>query len=259
MALSALLIHAQPVYTADKELALGKQLAVELERKVPIVNDPAVTAYVNRVAGKLAATAILRTPLTTKVISGSNAYATVLPGGFLDLDSTLILDAVSEAELAGVIAHQIGHLALTPASNYATTGTIPLASIGAGGLCVRCGLHSVCMGVAIPMAFLATNRDREAKADELALGYMQNAGYDPGALVDFYGRMPKPERGAVSQVFDLGLTMPESTRAAAESMRNARSFIVTSSEFEEIQRRMAALLPNAVPRTGVPSLSRSGQ
>ena len=109
----------------------------------------------------------------------------------------------------------------------------------------------------MPMASLATSRDSEAKADELALGYMQSTGYDPGALVDFYGRIPKPQRGAVSRVFDPGLTVPESARAEAESMRNARTFVVTSSEFEEIQRRVAALLPHAVPRT-VPSLRRSG-
>jgi Zn-dependent protease with chaperone function len=269
MALSRLLAYAQPVYTADKELAVGKQLAAELERNVAVINDPAITAYVNRVAGKLAETAKLLTPLTIKVISGSNAYATIQPGGFLDVDSTLILDAVSEAELAGVIAHQIGHLAVWQASNYEqqigylalwqayTNGTIPLTFMG-GGLCVRCGLHSFC-GVGIPIGSLATSRDREAKADELALGYMQSAGYDPDGLVDFYDRMPKPQRGTLSQVFDPGLTMPESTREAAASMRNAHIFIVTSSEFEGIQQRVAALLPKAVPRTRVPSLSRDGQ
>jgi Zn-dependent protease with chaperone function len=108
---------------------------------------------VNRLAGKLAQTAALRAPLTIKVISGSNAYTTVLPGGVLDVDSTLILDAMSEAEVAGVIAHQIAHLALLP-------------SIETGELCVRCGLHSMCTAPAIPMAFLATSRDREGKADE---------------------------------------------------------------------------------------------
>jgi len=231
LAVSALLTHAQSVSTADKELA----------RDAAVITDPAITAYVNRLAGKLAQIATLRPPLTVKVISGFNAYTTVLPGGFLDVDSTLILDAMSEAEVAGVIAHQIAHLALLP-------------SIEAGELCVRCGLHSMCTAPAIPMAFLATSRDREGKADALALGYMQNAGYDPRALPDFYGRIAKAQRGAVARVFDAGLTMPESTLAKAESMRNARYLIVTSSEFEDIQRRVAALR-NSAPQTRVPSLN----
>jgi predicted Zn-dependent protease len=257
MVLSPLLAHAQPGYSADKELALGKQLASELERNVAVVNDPAITGYVDRMARNLAETAILRTPLTTKVVSGSNAYATTLPGGFLYVDSTLILDAASEAEVASVIAHQIGHLELSPAPIYQTAGTIPLTFMG--GQCVRCGLHSACMGMAIPMGFLATSRDREAKADQLALGNLQNAGYDPGALVDFYGRMTKPQPGAVSRVFAQGQTVSESTRAEVESMRNARVFVVTRSEFEEIQRRVAPPLANAVRRTSVPSLRTNGQ
>jgi len=236
LAVSALPAHAQSVSTANNELA----------RDAAVVTDPAITAYVNRLAGKLAQTAALRAPLTIKVISGSNAYTTVLPGGVLDVDSTLILDAMSEAEVAGVIAHQIAHLALLP-------------SIETGGQCVRCGLHSLCTAPAIPMAFLATSRDREGKADELALGYMQNAGYDPRALADFYGRIAKAQRGAVARVFDVGLLMPESTRVEAESMRNARSLIVTSSDFEDIQSRVAALLRSSVPRTRVPSLNRSGR
>jgi predicted Zn-dependent protease len=257
MALSPPLAYAQPAYTADKELALGKRLAADLERNVVVVNDPAITGYVDRIARKLAETAILRTPLTTKVISGSDAYATTFPGGFLYLDSTLILDAVSEAELAGVIAHQIGHLALSPASIYQTAGTVSLAFM-ANGRCARCGLHSACVGIAMPMAFLAASRDREAEADELALGYMQSAGYDPGALVDFYGRMAKPQPGAVSRVFDQGQTVNESTRAEADSMRNAGVFVVTSSGFEEVQRRVAPPVPNIVSRTSVPSLRRNG-
>jgi predicted Zn-dependent protease len=100
VAVSTLLAHAQPVYTADKELALGKQLAAEVERRVAVVNDPAISGYVDRIARKLAATAVLRTLLTIKVVSGSNAYVTTLPGGFLDVDSKLISDAASEAELA---------------------------------------------------------------------------------------------------------------------------------------------------------------
>ena len=224
----ALVAFTQPAYSPDRELALGKQLAAEIERNAAVINDPAITGYVDRTTRKLAATAQLRTPLTVKVISGPNLYTITLPGGFLDISTRLIVEAANEAELAGVIAHQLGHLVLGPASppQPAAPGAIPLLFMG-GGLCVRVPAHAAGVGLAIPTWYLAASRETEAQADELGLDYMQNAGYDPGALADFYGRIPK--------------IMPESTRIKADSMRNGRSFVVTTSEFAEIQRKVADL------------------
>lgn len=243
------LANAQPHYTPDKEMALGQQLASEFERHATIISDPVTVAYIDRIVGKLTTSVELRASLTIKLISGPDAYAITLPGGFIDVNTTLILKAANEAELAGVIAHQIGHLALWPVTPSETPmiGTIPLLFVGGlGGLCIRGTAEA---GLAMPMGYLAGSREGEAKADELGLGYLESAGYDPGALADFYERMPRPKVGSVSRVFDPGRIMPEKTRTQAEIMRNARTFVVTTSEFEEIRQRVAAL-PSAGAKTG---------
>jgi predicted Zn-dependent protease len=215
----------------EQEVALGKQLSANLESKAKVISDPAITGYVDRIAQEVVASAILRTPLTTKVISGAKAYAITLPGGFCYVHSTLILDAANEAELAGVIAHQIGHLAIWRYILNPDPGGIPLIFMG-GGLCVRgTSRESVAMGVAIPIGLLATTRDTESRADVLGLEYMEHAGYDPGALVDFYE----------------GVLGPGSTRSQANLIRNRRAFVVTTSAFDDIRRRVKALSPAPAP------------
>jgi predicted Zn-dependent protease len=256
IAILPLLASAQSV---QQELTLGKQLATEVERNANLIADPAINAYVNRIVPKIAAYATLRTPLTIKMISGAAGYATILPGGFCYVNSRLILEAANEAELAGVIAHQIGHLALWRSTPAGGPGTIPLFFMGsAGGLCARGTPGPLgAVGLAMPMGALATNRETESKADELGLGYMEKAGYDPGALADFYERMPKPKPGSISKVFDPGVVFPESTRTQAEALRNNRTFVVTTSEFDDMQRRVAELpRPTPAPENR-PSLQRA--
>ena len=233
-------------------------MASEVERGATVIGDPEIIDYVNRIVRKLTPTVTLRNPLTIKLLSGPNAYAIALPGGFIDVNTRLIMDAVNEAELAGVIAHQIGHLVLWPLTptppETPMTGAIPLLFMGGGGLCVR-GTPGA--GLAMPMGYLARSSEGEVKAGDLGLGYMESAGYDPGALADFYERIPKPKAGTVSRVLDLGLTIPETTRTRAEAIRNARMFVVTTSQFQEIQRRTAGLpSPAGAIRDGQPSLLR---
>jgi Zn-dependent protease with chaperone function len=178
------------------------------------------------------------------------------------VNSRLILEAANEAELGGVIAHQIGHLAIwrfTPMGP--NLGTIPLVFMGyGGGLCVRGTARQFgAVGMAMPMEVLATSREMESKADALGLGYMEKAGYDPGALADFYERIPNPNPGNISRVFDPGMFVPESTRSQAELVRNARAFVVTTSYFDDIRRRVKGLPPAPAPALAPgdrPSLKR---
>ena len=252
MALVPLLANAQTPGPAERELALGKQLAAELERNTTVIGDAAITGYVDRIARTLAAGVQLPTPLIVKVISAPNSYVIALPGGFLEISTRLIVDAENEAELAGAIAHQIGHLVEGPATPPpATLNSVPLLFMGWGGLCVRVPPPAPGAGVAMPMGYLAASRENEAKADALGLGYMQAAGYDPGALADFYERIKWP-RSAGST------TVSPSTRTAADSMRNARPFLVSSSEFAAIQRKLtpSPLPAHAQPPATVPSLER---
>ena len=229
LVLAALLAYAQ---SAQKEMAAGRQMAEELEKHTTVVTDAVIQEYVDRIAQKVAAPAGLGAPLTVKVIVESEGYATTLPGGFCFVHSGLIQAAASEAELAGVIAHQAGHLAV-----WREKGSV--------GFCLRGTARPV-----IPVGMLASQAESETQADLRALGYLEKAGYDPRALADFFERALRP--GSVSRVFAAGATVAASTRAQAETMAGTRSWTVNTSEFVEIQRRSAEWLPKAPVK--VPSL-----
>src|SRR4051795_5118379 len=105
-------------YSLEKEIALGKGLAQEVERSAKMIDDPVVTEYVNRVGQNLVRNSDARVPFTIKVIDSDEVNAFALPGGFFYVNSGLILAADNEAELAGVMSHEIAHVA----ARHATRG-----------------------------------------------------------------------------------------------------------------------------------------
>src|SRR5215469_13367603 len=92
-------------YSLNKEIALGKQMAMEVERQAKIIDDPVVAEYVNRLGQNLVRNSDAKVPFTIKVLSTEEVNAFALPGGFFFVNSGLILKADNEAELAGVMAH----------------------------------------------------------------------------------------------------------------------------------------------------------
>src|SRR5580693_2518358 len=143
-------------YSLEKEIALGKQLASEVERQAKIINDPVIAEYVNRVGQNLVRNSDAKVPFTIKVVDSEEVNAFALPGGFFFVNSGLIMKADNEAELAGVMAHEIGHVAARHGTRQATRGeiaqiaTIPLIFMGGwGGYAIRQG-----MGLLIPVGFL---------------------------------------------------------------------------------------------------------
>src|SRR2546430_1074612 len=98
-------------YSLEKEIALGKQLAQEVERQAKIIDDPVIAEYVNRVGQNLVRNSDAKVPFTIKGLDSEEINAFALPGGFFFVNSGLILNADSEAEMAGVMAHEIAHVA----------------------------------------------------------------------------------------------------------------------------------------------------
>ena len=123
-------------YSIEKEIALGKRLAQQVERQAKIIDDPMIAEYVNRVGQNLVRNSDAKVPFTIKVIDTEDVNAFALPGGFFFVNSGLILKADSEAELAGVMAHEIAHVAARHGTRQATRGevvqlaTIPLIFMG---------------------------------------------------------------------------------------------------------------------------------
>src|SRR5580698_3231776 len=161
-------------YSIEKEIALGKQMAQEVERQAKIVDDPIIAEYVNRIGQNLVRNSDAKVPFTIKVIDSEEINAFALPGGFFFVNTGILLNADNEAEMAGVMAHEIAHVAARHGTRQASRGqlaqyaSIPLIFVGGW---TGYGLYQA-MGLAIPMGFLKFSRGFESEADKLGLEYM---------------------------------------------------------------------------------------
>src|SRR3989442_13748695 len=229
-------------YSIEKEIALGKQLAQEVERQAKIIDDPVIAEYVNRVGQNLVRNSDAKVPFTIKVLDSEEVNAFALPGGFFFVNSGLILKADNESELAGVMAHEIAHVAARHGTRQATRGTIinyasiPLIFMGGWtGYAIRQGA-----GLAIPLGFLNFSQGMESEADFLGLQYLYKSGYDPGAFVDFFEKiqsleMKKP--GTLSKVFSSHPPTQSRIKNAQNEIQKILEakpeYVVTTSEFND--------------------------
>jgi predicted Zn-dependent protease len=237
-------------YSLDKEIALGKQLAQEVERQAKVIDDPVIAEYVNRVGQNLVRNSDAKVPFTIKVLDTEEVNAFALPGGFFFVNSGLILKAESEAELAGVMAHEIAHVAARHGTRQQTKGeiaqiaTIPLIFMGGwAGYAIRQG-----MGIAIPMGFLVFSRGMEAEADYLGLQYMYKAGYDPTAFVDFFEKietLEKKKPGSVAKVFSTHPMTDDRIKKSQDEIQTILTpkpeYVVNTSEFNDVRDRLSML------------------
>ncbi|MBZ5580349.1 MAG: M48 family metalloprotease [Acidobacteriia bacterium] len=237
-------------YSLEKEIALGKQLAQEVERQAKIIDDPIIAEYVNRVGQNLVRNSDAKVPFTIKVLDSEEVNAFALPGGFFFVNSGLILKADSESELAGVMAHEIAHVAARHGTKQATRGelvniaSIPLIFMGGWtGYAIRQGA-----GLAIPMGFLTFSRGFEREADYLGLQYLYKTGYDPTSFVDFFEKvqsMEKKKPGTMAKVFSTHPMTDDRIKASQEEIQKILvakpEYVVNTSEFNDVKNRLAML------------------
>ncbi|MGA8214805.1 MAG: M48 family metallopeptidase [Candidatus Sulfotelmatobacter sp.] len=237
-------------YSVEGQVARGRVYAQQIESQVKLVNDPVVTEYVNRIGQNLVRNSDAQVPFTIKVIDSDVVNAMALPGGFFYVNSGLILAADEEAEMAGVMAHEIAHVA---ACHYGREMTrlnlLQMASIPAifmGGA-LGYGIYEG-MGLGIPLTFLKFSRGFEAEADYLGVEYMYRAGYDPSAFVSFFEKiqaMEKKKPGTLSKAFDTHPQTPDRIEKTQEEIRKVLpakpQYVVTTSEFDEVKARLASI------------------
>ena len=239
-------------YSLEKEIALGKQLAQEVERQAKVIDDPIIAEYVNRVGQNIVRNSDAKVPFTIKVLDSEEVNAFALPGGFFFVNSGLILKADNEAELAGVMAHEIAHVALRHGTKQATRGELAqigliVASIATGygwtGYAIR-----QAASIAIPIGFLQFSKTMESEADYMGLQYLYKSGYDPTAFVDFFEKiqtMEKKKPGTMSKVFS---THPMTDDRIVRSQREIQmilvakpEYVLNTSEFNDVRARLAML------------------
>jgi predicted Zn-dependent protease len=237
-------------FSLERQIAMGKQYSSQVESTSKMLSDPEVTAYVNRIGQSLVRNSDSQVPFTIKVIDSDDINAFALPGGFFYVDTGLIDAAEDEAELAGVMAHEIAHVAACHAARGRTRGqlmnlaTLPMMMIGGPiGYVAYEGLN-----IAKPFTFLKFSRKFELEADYLAIQYMYKAGYDPQALTAFFERvksLEKHKQNALARAFE---THPQTkdrilkTQEEIDTLLPPESeYTVDTSDFEAIKDRLNRL------------------
>ncbi len=252
-------------YSIEKEIALGKQLAQEVERQAKIVDDPVIAEYVNRIGQNLVRNSGASVPFTIKVIDAEEINAFALPGGFFFVNTGVLTNADSEAEMAGVMAHEIAHVAARHGTRQATRGeivnlaSIPLIFMGGWtGYAIRQGA-----GLAIPMGFLTFSRGFETEADYLGLQYMYKAGYDPTAFVDFFEKIQSKEKkkpGTMSKVFSTHPMTDDRIKHSQQEIQDILKakpeYVVTTSEFNDVKGRLMTMHNRRKPEKDDPNRPR---
>jgi hypothetical protein len=237
-------------FSTDWEVRNGKGYAMEIERSSHLITDPVIVEYVNRVGQNIVKQSDAKVPFTIKVLDSDEINAMALPGGFFYVNSGLILACDEEAELAGVMSHEIAHVSAHHAARqmtrmeYAQIGMVPLMFIGGY---TGYGIYEAAQ-IAVPLTFLSFSRSFEAQADYLGVQYMYRAGYDPQAFVSIFEKLQALEKrkpGVLARAFSDHPQTPDRIASSEEEIATilpARpDYIVSTSEFDDIKARLARL------------------
>jgi beta-barrel assembly-enhancing protease len=237
-------------YSPEQEIGMGREYSREIEASTELVRDPVVTEYVQRLGQNLVRNSDAKVPFTIKVIDSQEINAFALPGGFLYVNSGLILAVQEEAELAGVMAHEIAHVAAHHASRQMThsqmftLATLPLIFVGGGlGIAIR-----EAAGFAMPVTMTRFSRAFEAEADYLGVEYLYQAGYDPQAFISFCERvqvLEKQKPGVIARMFSNHPQTADRIRKTQSEIFKIlpprEAYVISTSDFDDVKSRLAAI------------------
>ncbi len=236
--------------SVEKEVALGRQLAAEVDRQAKFVDDPVITEYINRVGQNVVLHSDAKIPFTIKVIDSDEANAFALPGGFFYVNKGLILAADNEAEVAGVMAHEIAHVTARHAVENMRKGNIieGLAMVGSiflGGIPGM--IYQSTAGLGLAAVFFKFTRGAEEEADRLGVQYLYAAGYDPSAMSTMFEKLAaknKKKPGFLAKTFSTHpqtIDRLEASRILVARFPDREEYILSTSEFQRVKGRLLRL------------------
>lgn len=228
----------------DKEMQIGRQLSLEVEQQAKMVDDPVITEYVNRVGQNVVLHSDAKIPFTIKVIDSDEVNAFALPGGFFYVNRGLILAAESESELAGVMAHEIAHVAARHAMENQGKGAAlqygMLAGIIFGGPIASTVLQNG-GGILGALSMLKFSRGAEEEADKLGVQYLYAAGYDPQGMSTMFEKLAsqnKKKPGTLAKLFashPQSLDRRDASLALVSRFPEKEEYVISTSEFQRVK------------------------
>lgn len=234
----------------EKEVALGRQIAAEIDKENKFIDDPVITEYVNRVGQNLVLHSDAKVPFTIKVVDSDEVNAFALPGGFFYVNKGLILAADNEAELAGVMAHEIAHVAARHAVENQTKASLLEYGALAGSIFLG-GIPGMIFqntaGLGLMATFMKFTRNAEAEADKLGVQYLYAAGYDPSGLATMFEKLAaknKKKPGFIAKAFASHPQPPDrrdATLALVARFPEREEYVVSTSEFQRVKARLMRL------------------
>jgi beta-barrel assembly-enhancing protease len=247
-------------YTLDSQVRMGQEFAQQVEQTSHLITDPVVNEYVNRVGQNLTRNSDSKLPFTIKVLDVEEPNAFALPGGYMFVNAGTLLMADDESELAGVMAHEIGHVAACHAARGATRSTmaqlamIPVV-IMTGGL-AGIGVNQAA-NFGIPAVFSKFGRNFEAQADYLGVQYAYKAGYDPNGMINFFEKLQALEKRRPGFAMKLYGDHPQTPDRITKSQQEIgtilpprEQYILNTSDFEQAKKRLALIMKHRQPKDG---------
>ncbi len=234
----------------EKEIELGKQVADEFEQTARMVEDPVISEYVDRLGQNIVKHSDAKVPFYIKVVDTDEVNAFAFPGGFFYINKGLLLAADNEAELAGVMAHEISHVTARHATVRMSKGQyLQLAAIPAlfvGGYWAQMGIQNA-LGLGINLELMGVTRESEREADQLGIQYLWNAGYDPNGFVSFFEKLQREEKSKPGRLAGFFRTHPSTDDRIVAALDEQRylpekdTYIVDTSEFQRIRARLLSI------------------
>lgn len=256
----------------EKEIQMGQQYAMYFEQTARLVEDPVVTEYIDRLGQEIVKNSDAKVPFVIKVVDTDEVNAFALPGGYFYVNKGLILEAENETELAGVMAHEIAHVAARHASERMTKAQLlqfaALPALFVGGYWTQMAMYNG-LGMGMSLAVLGITRKSEEEADQLGTQYLWNTGYDPNGFITFFEKLQAKEKEKPGKFASFFRTHPpvddriDKVQGEIGYLPEKEEYMVTTSEFDRVKARLIAIdnklaAPGSGPAAGTkrPTLKR---